>query len=146
MALLLITTQVGCARQEAASSPAEPWTRDGQAVGMDVIESHDGERHCGWQKARFLGLSSPIHSAPAGTPGVAQYVRDPEGVLDRADLRTAFRPNAVLPPDAEPTGYQRNGTELWLADSDRHLMAYLVSEDSGRAEAWPRADPPIGCD
>jgi hypothetical protein len=135
----------GCVR-EAASTPAETWTRDGEPVSLDVISTYQGSGHCGWEKTRFLVVSRPIYMAPEGAPPSAQFVRDPDGLLGRDSLRAAFKADAKLPDDAEPTGYEREGTALWLADSDRESTAYLVSENQRTVEAWPRADPPIGCD
>ena len=135
----------GCVRDEP-SGHAEPWTRDGEPVSIDVISTNDGPVHCGWQQARFLHVSTPIYTAPTGKPRSAQYVRDPDGVLGRESLRLAFRAEAILPADAEPTGYERDGTALWLAESDRDSTAYLVTGNPRQVEAWPLADPPIGCD
>jgi hypothetical protein len=75
-----------------------------------------------------------------------QFVRDPEGVTGVPELRQGFRADAELPTDAAPTGYENDGTELWLAASDQNVRAYLVSESGEKVEAWPRADPPVGCD
>jgi len=143
-ATLVAAVLAGCASQQ--QQPAESWTRDGETVSIDLIATNAGDVHCGWQKARFLQVSSPVYVAPAGEPKSAQYVRDPDGVLGREPLRLAFRIGAVLPADAKPTGYQRNGTALWLAESDRDSTAYLVTDNPRQVEAWPRADPPIGCD
>ncbi|MBE1491393.1 hypothetical protein [Plantactinospora soyae] len=144
-AVLATTTLAGCVGT-AESAPAESWTRNGETVDIEVISTNDGPAHCEWQRARFLQISWPIYSAPDGQPRSAQYVRDPEGVLGHEALRRAFRSGATLPEDAIPTGYERDGTALWLADSDRETTAYLVTEDPPRVEAWPRADPPLGCD
>ncbi|SNT37869.1 hypothetical protein SAMN05421812_105147 [Asanoa hainanensis] len=146
LVILFLLLLSGCTRQETPYSPAEQWTRDGAAVSSDVISSHNGDRQCDWEAARFLRLSFPVYSAPTGQSKVAQYVRDPEGVLDRADLRDAFQSAATLPSDARSTGYRRDDTELWLADSDRHRVAYLVRQGPRQVEAWPRVDPPMGCD
>lgn len=142
---VVTTTLVGCVRT-APSAPAESWTRNGGTVSIDVISTNDGAGHCEWQRARFLQISWPIYSAPDGQPKSAQYVRDPEGVLGQEALRLAFRTGVTLPQDAKPTGYEREGTALWLAESDRQSTAYLVTEGPRRVEAWPRADPPLGCD
>lgn len=134
----------GCTGPEQPSSSAEQWTRDGAPVSFEVINSYDGGPPCDWAGTRFLSVSFPIHLAPSGAPHAAQYVRDPDGVLPGAQTRPAFRPGATLPADAKPTGYERDGTALWLADSDRASTAYLVKGDV--IEAWPRADPILGCD
>jgi hypothetical protein len=135
----------GCGGDEP-SAPAEEWTRGGEPVSIDVISTYDGPGHCGWEKARFLVVSWPIHTAGDAEPKAAQYVRDPEGVLGQEALQRALRTDATLPEDAKPTGYERDGTALWLADSDRQTTAYLVTGNPPRIEAWPRADPPVGCD
>jgi hypothetical protein len=140
-----VAALAGCVRTPS-STPVESWTRDGRSVSTDVISSYDGAAHCEWQRVRFLHLSAPLHQAAEGEPRSAQYVRDPEGVLKDEFLRSAFRTGATLPVDARPTGYQRQGTALWLADSDRESTAYLVTEDPRTVEAWPRARPNIGCD
>lgn len=144
-AVLATAALSGCVR-EPPSSHAEPWTRNGEMVNTNIIWTYDGPGHCEWQDARFLELSWPIYSAPDGQPKAAQYVRDPDGVLGREPLSAAFRTGVTLPDDAEPTGYERDGMALWLAESDRESTAYLVTESPYSVEAWPRADPASGCD
>ncbi|TCB99078.1 hypothetical protein E0H26_06645 [Micromonospora zingiberis] len=138
----IVVATGGCAR-EPSEPPVERWSRDGRQVDMNEIESYAGLAHCGWQSVRFLDLSWPPGS---GTPGQRQYVRDPEGALDRPALQQSFEAEATLPPDAAATGYERDGMALWLADSDAERTAYLVDVASGKVESWPRADPPFGCD
>jgi hypothetical protein len=135
-----------CGAPSSPDSVAETWMRDGVAVSIDVISTNDGSGHCGWQQARFLHLGWPIQPDPNRLPKTDQYVRDPQGVLGDGSLAKALRLNASLPDDAKPTGYARDGAELWLADSDRDRFAYLVTGDPPQVEAWPRADPAIGCD
>jgi hypothetical protein len=145
VALVAAILLAGCVRDEPGGY-AEPWNRNGEPVSIDVVSTNDGSPHCGWQKARFLHVYAPVYTAPAGQPKSAQYVRDPDGVLGDESLRRGFRGGATLPADAAPTGYERDGTALWLAESDRASTAYLVTENPRRGEAWPRADPSKGCD
>jgi hypothetical protein len=145
-AVLLAMSSAACAGEPPRESVAQPWTRNGEPVSIDVIESHDGSAHCEWEKARFLQVAFPILSELDRRPRSNQYVRDPEGVLGDGSLGRALRIDATLPADAKPTGYSREGTELWLAESDREQTAYLVTGNPRKVEAWPRADPPFGCD
>lgn len=70
-------------------------------------------------------------------------MRDPDARLGGQVPRPQV--DSDLPGDAVATGFANaSGISLWLADSTPD-MAYLVQE-SGQVEAWPRANPVIGCD
>ena len=146
MLAVALLTSCDAGAPSPSDSLAETWMRDGSAVSIDVISTNNGPGHCGWQQARFLHLGWPIQSDPNRLPKTDQYVRDPQGVLGDDSLAKALRLNASLPDDAKPTGYTRDGVELWLAGSDRDRFAYLVTGDPPQVEAWPRADPAVGCD
>lgn len=64
-----------------------------------------------------------------------QWWRDPDGDVSEGVAR-GYEADATLPADAEGTGWQRDGRELWLVP-DRSA-AYLVStKDPGAIERWP---------
>lgn len=143
LVLALVAGAAGCA-QEEASTPSEQWTRDGRPVSLDVMSSATDP--CGHDGVRILHLAAPLHWAEEGEPRAARYIRDPDGVLTEPEPEpgSAFNPDATLPADAVPTGYEHDGTTLWLADSDRAAFVYLVTGD--RVEAWPRFISHFGCD
>jgi hypothetical protein len=65
-----------------------------------------------------------------------RWWRDPTGQLAEGPDR--YRADSELPADADPTGWQKDGRELWLVP-DRSA-AYLVStEDPDVVERWPAA-------
>ncbi len=69
-----------------------------------------------------------------------RWWRDPTGQLSDgvAGGVARYRADAALPPQAEATGWHRDGRELWLVP-DR-TAAYLVSsEDPDDVERWPAA-------
>jgi hypothetical protein len=120
----------------------EPWSLDGTPSSLEESGMHRGTEHCDWEAATFLVVGwPPGHQARGGN--LRQYVRDPEGVL-RSDHATQLVLDAELPADAAPTGFHdAAGIELWVAADGS--TAYLVG-DEGSVEAWPRAEPVIGCD
>nr|MDT0663349.1 hypothetical protein [Micromonospora sp. DSM 115978] len=136
-----VLLMAGCGADDGL--PTGDWRHNGAEVSAAKIESYAGDDHCDWQEAHFLHVVWPL----SGESGQRrQFVRDPEGVTGVPELRQGFRADAELPTDAAPTGYENDGTELWLAGSDQDVRAYLVSESGEKVEAWPRADPPVGCD
>jgi hypothetical protein len=116
---------------------AEGWERDGLAVPSSRLELYQGSDHCDWGSVTFLSLAWPSEADRS------QYVRDPDGTLS-AELAGELRLDAALPSDAVPTGLTDDeGLTLWLAPDGS--TAYLA-DGAGGVEAWPRADPPWGCD
>ena len=64
-----------------------------------------------------------------------RWWRDPTNQLSAGPAQR-FRADATLPADADPTGWHREGRELWLAPG--RSPAYLVStEDPEDVERWP---------
>jgi hypothetical protein len=113
------------------------WERDGVAVPSSRLELYQGSDSCDWGSVTFLSLTWPSEADRR------QYVRDPDGALS-ADLAGRLRLDAALPADAVPTGLTDDeGLTLWLAPDGS--TAYLA-DGAGGVEAWPRADPPWGCD
>lgn len=108
-----------------------------------VINTIQGPEHCGWEKAVLMHLSVPVGSVSKSSDEVRQYVRDPDGVLGRPELMTAFDATATLPDDAEPTGIRNGSVELWVAPSSLEQEVYMGRD--GMFEAWPRATELIAC-
>ena len=133
--LAAVVVTVGACGGGGPSS--EGWQRDGVAVPSSRFELYQGSDSCDWGSVTFLSLAWPSEADRR------QYVRDPDGALS-ADLAGRLRLDAMLPADAVPTGLTDDeGLTLWLApDGD---TAYLA-DGAGGVEAWPRADPPWGCD
>ena len=102
---------------------------DGDPVRTDVITSHSGPGHCGWERTIFLSL------------GDLQYIRDPHGDLAPYTV-VPFRANARLPDDAVDTGFHTDDWHLFTIPSGR---AVFVRTAAGTIELWPRAKEPIGC-
>ena len=72
-----------------------------------------------------------------------QFVLDPSGVLDQR-LPTTYDAHAVLPADAQDSGWRRGGLALWLQDGGN--AAYLVNlADPTDVQRLPRAKRQITC-
>ena len=80
----------------------------------------------------ILRIRWPLDDGSTERPGHS-FVRDPEGVFAEGTVGS-FVPDAELPDDAIPTGWENGtGVELWLAND--LSTAYAVN---GKAvEAWP---------
>jgi hypothetical protein len=100
-----------------------------EPVRTDVITSHVGPGHCGWERMIFLSL------------GDLQYLRDPFGDLEAYTV-VPFHPDARLPGDAVDTGMHTDEWHLFTIPSGR---AVFVRTADGTYELWPRAKEPIGC-
>ena len=122
------------------------WTVDGEHVPTEIIISHTGPEHCGWESATLLHIGSPLGSVMESGRDVNQYLRDPEGVFTQLTdrLRSTYDPNADLPSDAKFSGYVRDGVELWVSQSQIDNAIYMI--DGSRVERWPKAEPIILCD
>jgi nitrous oxidase accessory protein NosD len=100
---------------------------------------YEGETHCDMDSALILDMRWPLDGGNTENADLL-FVRDPEGVFAK-DTVESFVPDAELPGDAIPTGYEKGpGVELWLAND--LSTAYVV--DSDTVEAWP-ALPGWGC-
>ena len=107
------------------------WERGDQEVPPSVIRIYEGEVHCEMDSALILEIDWPLGGSTENAVNV--FVRDPEGVFAQ-DTTAPFVPDAELPDDAIPTGWENDtGVELWLADD--LTTAYAVDGDT--VEAWP---------
>ena len=130
-----------CDASEFAPADLPPdlvvWT---DAMGRPVprwrVNQLQGPRHCDWQSTTWLH----IHERPRD-PKWRQYIRDPEGVMEREWLLDEYGADVELPPDAVDTGLRRGDARLFAVPDDRSV--YLVLP--GRVERWPRSREPIGC-
>jgi hypothetical protein len=113
----------------------EIWTdAEGNRVPVTEVSSHEGDAHCGWEKAHFLATGQGKKAR--------LYVRDPQGVLDSTVLTTPYDGDVRLPADARDTGYRYGDRQLWLTDSTG--TAYVRTRDG--VEKWPAAkDEALGC-
>ena len=141
LALLVVLT--GCASQD---EPTGPWSLAGQDVTFEEINSSAGPSHCAWEEAHFLSVAWPPGSGASSGTENRTYIRDPNGVLPRRELRERLRLDAELPPEALATGYENDGWELWFASSDDSTAAYLVRNGGDTIESWPRDTTGLGCD
>jgi len=144
-AVALVTGMLLLAGCQQSSSPfGGAWQRDGRAAATEQIESYQGDDHCDWEEVTFLQVAWPPQGTASRTES-RQFVRDPEGRLGVAALKTGYQADGKLPADAAASGFVNDGTELWFAASDQDTRAYLVAADGG-VEVWPRATQPLGCD
>jgi hypothetical protein len=81
---------------------------DGRII-MDIV----GPKHCGWQSIRILHVTSEGEL-------VAQYIRDPKGVVPQAALEEPYAEGVPVP-------------------------ALYVVDASGVAERWPKTPSIISC-
>lgn len=109
------------------------------AVGAEVWEDGDG-RPVPVAKVRSYGDWCGVSDVTVLQVGPEwrrdqQWWRDPEGHVS-SGLARRYEADAVLPADAEGTGWQRDGRELWLVPDGS--AAYLVSTaDADDVERWP---------
>jgi hypothetical protein len=109
------------------------WTdSDGCLVRIDVISHHQGAAHCGWQSMESITVGRPFGSSiAAGASTANRYVWDPRGVLPDGPIGLELNlPD--MPVTAFYTGYQRDGTELWLDEIDESVL-YRVTGDTVEA-------------
>jgi len=90
-----------------------------------------GDTHCETDSVLFLGMRWPLDG---GTENAGRlFVRDPAGVFAEVTVRS-FVPDAELPEDAIPTGYENyHGVDVWLADD----LSTAFAVDGDAVEAWP---------
>ena len=111
--------------------PSAGWERD-EGAPSSIIVIAEGETHCELDSALILRIHWPLDDGSTERPGHS-FVRDPEGVFAK-DTDGSFVPDAELPDDAIPTGWENgDGVDLWLAND--LSTAYAV--DSDTVEAWP---------
>jgi hypothetical protein len=103
-----------------------------------TVQERVGAGHCDWHSARFLYWQAPETSGRL--PATKLYVRDPKGLF-RGQWAVPFLGRTTLPPDADDTGYRRDGAALWLAADEQSMFV----KDGGRVERWPRVSTGIGC-
>ena len=117
--------------------PGDPWIKDGLEVSRDELVLAAHAQHCGWEQSAFI--AGEALAAPRDERG-SLWVRDPRGVLSHDPRAKAdFRSPAVLPADAEWTGYAQDGVELWAAASDNADYVYLVNKaNRNDIERWVR--------
>ena len=122
---------------EAPAWPGDPWVKDGVEVPRDELVLAAHAQHCGWEQSALIG--GEALAAPRDERG-SLWVRDPRGVLSHDPRAKAdFRSPAVLPADAEWTGYAQDGVELWVAASDNADYVYLVNRaNRNDVERWVR--------
>jgi hypothetical protein len=118
--------------------PGPTWTNDGRPVDGSILNSIAGPEHCGWQSAVMMHLGRPLDTL---SRSVHQFIRDPNGVIDR-DLRDRLAQHVALPPDARGTGYRDRGLELWLSPSHPDAVYLRAGDD---VERWPRAHQVVAC-
>jgi len=115
------------------------WERGDHIPLPSDFRLYEGEVHCAMDSALILDMRWPLDGGSTENAG-RLFVRDPEGVFAEETVES-FDPDAELPDDAIPTGYEKGtGIELWLAND--LSTAYAV--DSDTVEAWP-ALPGWGC-
>jgi hypothetical protein len=108
-----------------------PWTN--AAGARSVVETGIGPGHCGWESMVWLRLGNRVADP--------LYFRDPLGLFSGLEVGE-FEEDAVLPPEARPTGDRSARWELFITDDPD---AVWIRTDTG-VERWPRSrDPGIGC-
>ncbi|WP_091763511.1 hypothetical protein [Blastococcus aurantiacus] len=119
--------------------PSAGWERD-EGVPSSVIRIYEGETHCDMDSALILEIHWPRDGGSTERAGHS-FVRDPEGVFAERTVGS-FVPDAELPDDAIPTGWENGpGVELWLAND--LSTAYAVDGDT--VEAWPALSSGAPC-
>ncbi|MDQ3973454.1 MAG: hypothetical protein M3276_03825 [Actinomycetota bacterium] len=117
----------------AASADSEiatrVWTdRQGNRLPTSTITSFRGHEHCDWQSVTFLHLGDG--------QAARQYVRDPQGVLERPGLVQPFDGNATLPGDAIDTGYVKPGARCGCRPTARSPTSWVpMARRPGQAPA-----------
>jgi hypothetical protein len=113
------------------------WTREGCDVRIDVLADRPGPDHCDLGSVRVIITGDPLGSRYTNDGDDIEYIRDP---LDRAGFKAELQQDAVLPPDAEFTGYQSGREELWV-EPDNPDAIFIV--DRSEVERWPRGEAPL---
>lgn len=120
------------------------WTRDEERVRHDTINMFNSIY--GGCLAAVHGVWEMRVAMPIGTVGDQnsnpQYVWDPEGLFGEPTI-VGTRGDVALPEDAAFTGLRRVNLELWLAETDSDLYAYLLWD--GHLQRWRRSQPALVC-
>jgi hypothetical protein len=106
--------------------------RADRTTSLSGFRVYEGESHCEMDSAVVLEMRWPLDGGSTESAGHV-FVRDPEGVFAE-DTVGSFVPDAELPGDAIPTGWE-NGTGVELCLADDLSTAYAVDGDT--VEAWP---------
>jgi hypothetical protein len=101
------------------------WRKEGAPLVILPVRESPGPDHCSWDRAQFIEYPARGEL----------FLRDPEGVtrswagdLDGLDL------DAVLPTNAEDTGYRDEARQLWAAPD----LAFVYVVEGEQVERWPR--------
>ncbi|MDT0277591.1 hypothetical protein [Blastococcus goldschmidtiae] len=115
------------------------WERGDRIPPSSDFRLYEGETHCDMDSALILDMRWPLDGGSAENAR-RLFVRDPEDVFAEETVES-FDPDAELPDDAMPTGYENgDGVELWLAED----LSTAYALDGDAVEAWP-ALPGWGC-
>lgn len=116
----------------------QPWVdRQGRVASLQHFQSstvpyeHPGASACGWNATTFIDYAG------------GSYVREPSAAMAAAAGREGasldYEPDARVPADAEPTGWRKGDSQLWVSASEtsrgRYLAVYVVSPT--QVERWP---------
>lgn len=107
------------------------WAHPSGRIITDIV----GPTHCDWETIRILHLTYDEVL-------VAQYIRDPTGVIPQEALLETYAEGVGVPHDASPSGYRHGDLELWFSESD---TALYVVDATGKSERWPKTARTIGC-
>lgn len=137
-----VALALGCGADSTAivSSGAE-WV-DEERNRTDAIDVVKGDAHCDWDSVTILEVDSSIVPPDVAGDQTSDFVHDPDNVLPDGLVEGRLDPQASLPSDAEPTGFETtSGVELWYSATNPDGI-YL--QDGDIMEMWPRGD--AGCD
>jgi hypothetical protein len=121
-------TTVGSYFDHPPAWPGPPWSRNGEAVSNEVVESAAGPAHCGWESATLMTIGWPPGTNATSSDHARQYVRDTLAALhDDPFLHGSFERNPELPLDVADSGFRYGTLKLYLAPSDEDRYVYLVA-------------------
>lgn len=111
------------------------WTNGAEVPRRyESVEVFRGAEHCGWEDVLFMSLQPEdgewLQFVRAEAPTRLDWIAGPVEI------------NVSLLSDAIDTGYERNGTRLFLAADSGYV--WLMSDEA--TERWPRQLPQQGCD
>jgi hypothetical protein len=118
--------------------PGYGWSRDGHGpVDSAEVATFGGPEHCHWQSATMMFIGWPPGTNATTLAQARYYLRDPQGVIG-LEYRDRLVRNAILPADANATGYRLGPIQLYLSPTDQDDAIYVVAPSG--AERWPRVD------
>ena len=147
-AVLVVASLVSCTNgtsHTVGGSPfvnPEVWVKDSNSVGRDVIQTFPGPTHCFSASTTFLVLGWPLGQSTS-IWSARWYVRHPDDWLG-PQLLSTFAVAVAPPTDATYTGYHSQTFELWFAQSDEDMAAYV--RVGAEFERWPRAKQALMCE